>query len=61
MRRSIGAQIIVESGYIPLASLNEAVCDYLNSKGFKTALPHVYPEDSLVIEITETLKNPNEL
>lgn len=56
--RNIKVQLIVRPvDGLSLYKLNEAVCRYLESKGFKTTLPHVYPEDPLIVEITEPIPN----
>lgn len=55
MKRAISATIIVECGDNSAMSLNEAVVAYFESKGFRAATPHIYPEDPLVVEVTEPI------
>ncbi len=55
-RRNINVQLIVTSEVSPFM-LNEAVCRYFESKGFKATLPHVYPPDPLIIECVEPIPN----
>lgn len=54
MPRNIHVQLIVH-GDVSNISLNEAVCRYFNSKGFKATVPHYYPHDPLIIEVTEPI------
>lgn len=56
MARNIKVQLIVH-GDVSNIMLNEAVCRYFESKGFKTAMPHIYPEDPLIIEVVEPIPN----
>ncbi len=55
MKVTINAQLVVESGSNHRAVLLEAACKYLDSKGFKTAMPLTYPQDPIIIEIPEPL------
>lgn len=54
-RRTVHAQIIVEFDAIARIDLVDAVARYFESKGFKAAASHVYPEDAIVIECPEPL------
>lgn len=56
MPRTIHVQLIVHPAQGQgLSSLNEAVCRYFLEKGFKAVLPHIYPEDPLIIEVVEEI------
>lgn len=58
MKRTIRAEIIVEVGdHTPLISLVDDVAEYFTDKGFKVALPHVYPENPLIIECPDKIIN----
>lgn len=54
-KRTIRTQIIVQVGENSYTGLVRAVGAYLETKGLRVALPHVYPEDPLIIEVTEPI------
>ncbi len=55
MPRNIHVQLIVHPGKNSAVCLNDVVAQFLTSKGFKVTLPHIYPEDPMIIECVEEL------
>ena len=52
---TIHAQIVVSTTQVPRSHLVEAVCRHLEAKGYKIARPLIYPEEPMIIEITEEI------
>ena len=55
MKRTIHVQLIVDPGKNMYQQLVEATAKHLSSLGFEVTLPHIYPEEPLIVEIRETL------
>ena len=56
MKRTIHAQLIVNpTEGLGNALLVGAVAHHLESMGLKVAVPHVYPEEPLIVEIVEDI------